>query len=172
MSEASTGETTPEVADDGNATAPQDIAETGKSTRFNSETGRKAREERTRKEREAAARAERDAELDKLTTRARLAVGLAGELTSEKLRDVLAGLLTLATSASSEHARVQASKLVLELAARAVEDDGGAEPPDGKTWEELTPEQRAAAMAALDRFILEQASLPEASDPADDPPGT
>jgi class 3 adenylate cyclase len=92
--------------------------------------------------------AARDAQLDKLTVQARLAVGLAGELTTERLRDVLTGLVRRAQG--DGHVANGAAKILLDLSRAATE--GGEEdglPMDAR-WEELTPEQRAVARARAD----------------------
>jgi hypothetical protein len=102
----------------------------------------------TEKSPEALA-AERDAELDKLTVRARLAVGLAGELTTQKLRAVLDALLDRALEPG--HVGTNAARLVFELAGKATEDESNAdELGDDLTWEEMTPQQRAVARARAD----------------------
>lgn len=144
---------------------------------FDSERAREAAEKRWSKEREREARAQRDAELDKLTVRARLATGVAGELSAANLRSVLANLLHLAQGQG--HVAVQASRLLLDLAQASVHDDGGSE-PEGVAWADMTPAQRAAARVALDKHILQLAALEEAQEkegvqeqgtPADEPDG-
>ena len=164
MTEQTTQEEGTAVAQAGDKHAGAGERKRQVGTPFTSQTAREAREARTRKEREGAARAERDAELDKLTVRARLATTGAAELTTVALRQVWQQLLTQATQGSG-HVQVNAARLVFALASAAVEDDGGEE-PDGVVWEELTPAQRAAAMAALDRHIIEVSALEEVEEGA------
>jgi hypothetical protein len=92
--------------------------------------------------------AQRDAELDKLTVKARLAVGLAGELTTENLRAVLANLTKLAKG--DGHIAVNAARLLMELAKQATDDDEDDELTDDLTWDEMTPAQRVIARARAD----------------------
>jgi hypothetical protein len=92
--------------------------------------------------------AARDAQLDKLTVQARLAVGLAGELTTERLRDVLTGLVRRAQG--DGHVANGAAKILLDLSRAATEGGEEDELPMDARWEELTPEQRAVARARAD----------------------
>jgi hypothetical protein len=114
------------------------------------ELGRKSGQAR-RERRESAAR---DAELDKLTVRARLAVGLAGELTTENLRAILASLVKRAQEPG--HVGTNAARLVMELAGKVTEEQ--AEPDelgDDLQWSDMTPEQRAVARARADALARE-----------------
>jgi hypothetical protein len=115
----------------------------------------------TEKSPEALA-AERDAELDKLTVRARLAVGRAGELTTEKLREILRALVARAQEGG--HVGTNAARLVFELASKATEDEDKAdELGDDLTWDQMTQEQRAVARARADA-LARSLSLDELGD--------
>jgi hypothetical protein len=109
------------------------------------ELGRRSGQARRERRRAAA----RDAELDKLTVRARLATGLAEELTTETLRQVLHNLATLARG--DGHVAVNAARLLMELARKATDEDGQPDEllPD-QAYEDMTKEQQAVARARAD----------------------
>jgi hypothetical protein len=90
--------------------------------------------------REKARQRDADAELAKLTLQAQHAVE-AQRVLGGRLGDVYAGLLAIATGGQSEHARVSASKLLLDLARAAM---AAPDNPDATPLEEMTPEQRVA----------------------------
>jgi hypothetical protein len=100
--------------------------------------------------RERRARAERDAEHDRLTVSARLAVVTAAKLTTSELRAVVEGLITRAKG--DGHVANAAAAQLLAMARAAVE--GGEDETDGIAYEDMTPAQRAAFRAALDKEIL------------------
>jgi hypothetical protein len=96
--------------------------------------------------REKAHAREADADLNKLALRARLAVIGAGQLDAQALTDV-------ATGHDSGHVRVQASRLLLDLARASVED--APEDPDSKPLVEMSPEEKVAMLARLDKALRE-----------------
>jgi hypothetical protein len=63
----------------------------------------------------------------------------------------------------SGHVANAAAKLTFELASAVTEDE--AEEVEGVAWEEMTPAQRAAARAVIDREIVRLAQLEEAPEP-------
>jgi hypothetical protein len=103
--------------------------------------------------REKAHAREADADLNKLALRARLAVIGAGQLDAQALTDVYAGLL--ARALGDGHVANGAAKILLDLARAAVEvptDD-----PDAKPLAEMTPEERIAMLARLDKRLRDEA---------------
>lgn len=114
--------------------------------------------------REKAHAREADAELSKLTLRAQHAVTAQRKLGGGRLADIYDGLIEVALDGASEHARVAASKLLLDLARAAVEENPT--DPDKKPLEEMTPAERVALFVRLDERLArldeeEQASEQE-----------
>jgi rubrerythrin len=107
--------------------------------------------------RERKAQRERDAELDKLTVQARLATVGARKLTAAVLAQLYDELLDQAMN-STGHVKRQAIETVFRLAQLAVEGD---DDPEGVAWADMTPAQRAAARAIVEKELAELAKLAE-----------
>jgi hypothetical protein len=111
--------------------------------------------------------------LDKLTVQGRLAYVIASRLTIQELTDVVDGLIRRPRGGG--HVANSAAAALISLA-KAAADGAGDEETEGVAWADMSPAQRAAARAVLDREILRLAELPETegepdeSTPSSDPP--
>jgi hypothetical protein len=106
--------------------------------------------------REKAHARKADAELSKLTLRAQHAVTAQRKLGDGRLADIYDGLIQVALHGQSEHARVSACKLLLDLAQAAVEDEPT--DPDSKAFDDMTPAERIALYVRLDKVLREESS--------------
>jgi low affinity Fe/Cu permease len=106
---------------------------------------------RTRRARKA--QRELDAELDKLTVRARLATVSARHLDSATLNALFARLKDQALNDSGHVAR-QAAETLIRLAKESVVDEDDQD-TDAISLEDMTPAQRAAFRARVERRLLE-----------------
>lgn len=118
--------------------------------------------------REKAHAREANAELSKLTLRAQHAVTAQRKLGNGRLADIYDALIQVALNGASEHACVAASKLLLDLARAAVEENPT--DPDKKPLEEMTPAERIALFVRLDERLA-RLDEEEASEQEDAPGG-
>ena len=114
--------------------------------------------------RERAAAAERDAELNRLTVQARLATAIAAKLTYADLAELIAGLVERAKG--NGHVANGAAAQLLAMARVASGDEGDAD-TEGMDYADMTPAQRAARRAELQR-ALEEWRASEGAPPAAD----
>jgi hypothetical protein len=94
-----------------------------------------------------------------MTVAARWNYAASRELTAEDLRAVLREAVDLAPESESPTVALRAIKLVADIAASAM-------PEDDEGQDELTPAQRAARRAALERVLegREEAAVPADGD--------
>jgi hypothetical protein len=126
---------------------------------FGGLTATEAQARSAQRRRERKVRAQQLAEMDKLAVQARVAYALANCLKTAELLAIVEALIHRAIHGSG-HVANAAAQLVFSLAQVATEDIADAV-PEGVPWEELTPAQRAAARAQIDRELLRLAELPE-----------
>jgi hypothetical protein len=109
------------------------------------------RRERKRAAEKAVEAAALDSTHDRLAVTARLAVVTASELTVAELRQIVRDLKERAREGG--HVGNRAAELLLGMAQAAV--NAADDDPEGKSWTEMTPAERAARRASLDRLIAE-----------------
>ena len=98
-----------------------------------------------------AAERKANAELDKLTVQARFSTVLARRASANDLNDMLDA--TLRRAMGDGQTANYATKLVVEMIRIASFTPDGGEEATGIAWEDMTPQQRAAARAIVEREV-------------------
>jgi hypothetical protein len=105
------------------------------------------------KRRERRAARERDAELDALTVLARHSTVRAEKLTAGAMREAYDALLDLVRNGTGHVRRQAAADLIKLASASELSGDDDDVDPAGLSFSEMTPAQRAAARAVVEREI-------------------